>query len=72
VSIAAFVRLAAQTVGYNGRIIYDASKLEGTPRKLVDISRLTALGWRGRAPLCAGLSLAYQHFQAEGVSRPDA
>ena len=42
-SIAAFVQMAARTVGYDGRIIYDASKLEGTSRKLVDLSRLATL-----------------------------
>jgi GDP-L-fucose synthase len=73
VSIAAFARLAGQTVGYDGRITYDSSELEGTPRKLVDISRLTALGRRGRAPLCAGPSLAYrQCFQAKSVNRAEA
>jgi GDP-L-fucose synthase len=69
VSIAELARLVAEIVGYGGRIVYDASKLDGTPRKLVDISRLSALGWRARTPLRAGLALAYQHFLAEGAKR---
>jgi hypothetical protein len=46
-----------------------ASKLEGTPRQLADISFLSALGWLAQTPVCAGLSLAYRHFLAEGVNR---
>ena len=69
VSIAELSRMVADTVGYDGRIVYDATKLDGTPRKLVDISRLSALGWRARTPLRAGLALAYQHFLAEGAER---
>jgi GDP-L-fucose synthase len=69
VSIAELARLVADTVAYGGRIVYDPSKLDGTPRKLVDISRLSALGWRARTPLRAGLALAYQHFLAEGANR---
>ena len=69
VSIADFARLVAQTVGYEGEIVFDPTKPDGTPRKLVDISRLAALGWRARTSLRDGLSLAYRHFLAEGVDR---
>jgi GDP-L-fucose synthase len=69
VSIADFARLVAQTVGYEGEIVFDARKPDGTPRKLVDVSRLTALGWQARTSLREGLSLAYRHFLAEDVNR---
>ena len=69
VSIADFARLVAHTVGYEGEIVFDARKPDGTPRKLVDTSRLTALGWRARTSLREGLSLAYRHFLAEDVDR---
>jgi GDP-L-fucose synthase len=71
VSIADFARLVAHTVGYEGEIVFDARKPDGTPRKLVDTSRLTALGWRARTSLREGLSLAYRHFLAEDVDRKE-
>ncbi|QAZ40129.1 GDP-fucose synthetase [Methylibium sp. Pch-M] len=48
-----------RVVGFEGRIVFDSSKPDGTPRKLLDVSRLTALGWRAKVPLEAGLRLAY-------------
>lgn len=48
-----------RVVGFEGRIVFDNSKPDGTPRKLLDVSRLTALGWRASVPLEAGLHLAY-------------
>ena len=46
-------------VGYRGRIVYDRSKPDGTPRKLLDVSRLSALGWRARTSLRDGIERAY-------------
>ncbi|MDP1790063.1 MAG: GDP-L-fucose synthase [Methylibium sp.] len=48
-----------RVVGFEGRIVFDSSKPDGTPRKLLDVSRLAALGWRAKVPLEAGLRLAY-------------
>jgi GDP-L-fucose synthase len=62
VSIDTFARIVAEIVGYRGNIAYDRSRPDGTPRKLVDVSRLTALGWRARTPLREGLELAYADF----------
>jgi GDP-L-fucose synthase len=51
-----------QVVGYEGRIVYDASKPDGTPRKLLDVSRLAAAGWRAGVPLRDGIARAYADF----------
>jgi GDP-L-fucose synthase len=62
ISIAEFAQTVADVIGYHGKITYDASKPDGTPRKLVDISRLSALGWKARIPLREGLAQAYADF----------
>ena len=69
ISIAEFAKLIAEVVGYSGKIVFDTSKPDGTPRKLVDVSRLTRLGWRARTPLREGIGLAYKHFLSEGANR---
>ncbi|MDU6375835.1 MAG: GDP-L-fucose synthase, partial [Bradyrhizobium sp.] len=51
ITIADFARVAAAAVGYRGRISFDPSRPDGTPRKLLDVSRLAALGWRATTPL---------------------
>ena len=51
ISIADFVHLVADTVGYDGKIVFDQSRPDGTPRKLLDGSRLAALGWRAKTEL---------------------
>jgi GDP-L-fucose synthase len=55
-------RLVAEVVGYQGRIVQDSSYPDGTPQKLLDVSRLTALGWRAKTPLEEGLRKAYDWF----------
>ena len=62
VSILEAAQLIAQTVGYQGQIKTDPSKPDGTPRKLMDSTRLNALGWQAKVDLKAGLALAYQDF----------
>jgi GDP-L-fucose synthase len=52
----------AQTVGYSGRIEFDTSKPDGTPRKWMDSSRLNSLGWQAQVPLQQGLTQAYADF----------
>ncbi len=54
--------LVAKTVGYEGRIVWDTSKPNGTPRKLLDVSKAQALGWSYRTELPDGLRLAYEDF----------
>ncbi len=66
IAIAEFARVVARVVGYEGRIAFDPSRPDGTPRKLVDVTRLTALGWRASTPLDEGLRRAYADFLAGG------
>jgi GDP-L-fucose synthase len=64
ISIAELARLVADTVGFKGELRFDPSKPDGTPRKLLDTSRLTALGWQPKIPLAAGLASTYDWFRA--------
>ena len=61
-TIKALTELVADVVGYKGRILWDTSKPNGTPRKLLDVSKATALGWTAFAPLRRGLELSYEDF----------
>lgn len=61
-----------KVVGFKGDIQWDSSKPDGTPRKLLDISRMKALGWSPRVPLEAGLRNAYQDFIARFASERKA
>lgn len=62
VTIKELAELVKQTVGYEGDIRFDASKPDGTPRKLLDVSKLHALGWQHKTNLEQGLKIAYQDF----------
>ena len=62
VTIADFARLIAEVVGYRGKIVFDTSRPDGTPRKLLDVSKLGARGWRAKTPLREGLEAAYADF----------
>jgi GDP-L-fucose synthase len=63
-SIADFAGAVADVTGFAGQLIFDASKPDGTPRKLLDSSRIHALGWRSSIALREGLAQAYQDFLA--------
>jgi GDP-L-fucose synthase len=65
ITIAEFVRVVAATVGYNGEISFDRSRPDGTPRKLLDVSRLASLGWRARTSLVDGIRSAYRAYLSE-------
>jgi GDP-L-fucose synthase len=65
ITIAEFARVVAAAVGYSGDIRFDPSRPDGTPRKLLDVSRLAALGWRARTSLTEGINLAYQAYLRE-------
>jgi len=64
ISIRELADLVAKAVGFKGRIECDPSKPDGTPRKLMDVSRLHALGWKPRVGLDEGLALTYRDFQS--------
>jgi GDP-L-fucose synthase len=68
VTIRELTEIVAETTGYRGRIAWDATKPDGTPRKLLDVSRLSALGWKARIGLRDGIASTYQSFLAEKKS----
>jgi GDP-L-fucose synthase len=61
-SIRELAELVRDVVGYQGGIAFDRSKPDGAPRKLLDVSRLAALGWRARTPLRAGVAATYRWY----------
>ena len=65
VTIAELAALIAQTIGFEGRIVYDPSQPDGTPRKLMDVGLLNAAGWRAKTGLAAGLRRAHADFVAQ-------
>jgi GDP-L-fucose synthase len=69
-SIAELARLVCRVVGFEGELVFDRSKPDGTPRKLLDVGRLQALGWRARIALEEGVRSAYEaapFFDAKAV-----
>jgi GDP-L-fucose synthase len=74
-SILALARKIASAAGFDGRILTDATRPNGTPRKLLDSSRIHALGWRARIPLDEGIAGTLAYFAAHhaaGAARPPA
>jgi len=71
-TIRELAELVAEVVGFRGRLAFDASKPDGTPRKLQDVSRLKALGWRPRIGLRAGIGLAYEDFLQRANAKTEA
>jgi len=65
VTIKELTEAVAATTGYQGRVEWDTAKPDGTPRKLLDVSRLAALGWRAKISLRNGLAKTYASFLAE-------
>ena len=63
-TIGELAKALARVVGYGGGFVYDRSKPDGTPRKLLDVSRLKALGWQASTRLEEGLKLSYAWYQA--------
>jgi GDP-L-fucose synthase len=64
ITIAELARLVADVVGYGGAITFDRSKPDGTPRKLLDVTKSRALGWQPRTPLRAGIEQTYRWYRA--------
>ena len=61
-TIRELTEIVARTVGFEGKILWDTSKPNGTPRKLLDVSKATALGWKYKTELDEGVRLAYEDF----------
>ena len=64
ISISDLALMVKEVVGYEGAIVYDASKPDGTPRKLMDVSKLSGLGWKYTISLKKGLEMVYQEYQS--------
>ena len=64
VTIAELAALVADVVGYSGEVEWDASKPDGTPRKLLDISRISALGWEPQIGLAEGIGSTYEMYRS--------
>jgi GDP-L-fucose synthase len=64
ITIAEFAQLVAGVVGYRGRLVFDTSRPDGAPQKLLDVSELTRLGWRAKTRLQDGIAAAYADFLA--------
>ena len=62
VTIRELAMLIKEVVGYQGDIVFDSSKPDGTPRKLMDVGRLHGLGWRARIPLLEGVRATYEWY----------
>jgi GDP-L-fucose synthase len=69
-TIGELAEMIADVVGFKGRIVFDTSKPDGTLRKVLDVSRIHALGWRASTPLLAGLRATYAWAIANGVLEP--
>ncbi|MEE8287068.1 MAG: GDP-L-fucose synthase, partial [Gammaproteobacteria bacterium] len=63
-SIAELMEVVKKVVGFEGDVIWDRSRADGTPRKLLDVSAMHALGWRHQTPLEDGIRLVYEDFLA--------
>jgi len=66
ITIRELAELTARVVGFTGELVFDTSKPDGTPQKLLDISRLRSLGWQARTNLEQGIALAYKDFLENG------
>jgi GDP-L-fucose synthase len=71
ITIAEFAKLVSEIVGYRGKIIFDTSRPDGPPQKLLDVSKIQALGWTPKIPLRQGLAMAYADY-LRAVGRPAA
>jgi GDP-L-fucose synthase len=67
-SILELTQIVCRVVGYDGNIVHDLSKPDGTPRKLMDSSKLRSMGWRPRIELESGIAQTYRHFLAQSAS----
>ena len=66
ITIRDLATLVGKVVGFTGKIEWDTTKPDGTPRKLLDVTRLAKLGWKAKTPLEAGLRATYQWWLEHG------
>jgi len=64
ITISELARMVMDVIGFQGEIVFDSSKPDGTPRKLLDVSRVRQLGWQAKTPLRKGIEQAYADFLA--------
>ena len=69
VMISELAKLIAEIVGFSGRFVFDGSKPDGTPRKLLDVSKLAALGWRPQIELQTGIRQTYDWYRTSRADR---
>lgn len=69
ISIGDLAKTIAKAVGYDGELVFDADKPDGAPRKLLDVSRLSEMGWQSSTPLLEGLRLTYDWYLASENTR---
>lgn len=65
ITIKELASLVKEITGYSGRLVFDHTKPDGTPRKLLDVSKIHGLGWNHKTPLIEGMKIAYQDFLAK-------
>ncbi|PHJ38312.1 hypothetical protein P378_10800 [Desulforamulus profundi] len=66
-TIKELAQLVKDIVGYRGNIVFDPAKPDGTPRKLLDVTKLTQLGWQAKIPLRQGIAGTYAWYTASAV-----
>jgi GDP-L-fucose synthase len=69
VTIAELATLVAHTVGFTGDVLNDTSKPDGTPQKLLDVSRINALGWKAQIDLADGIAATYEWYRDHAAVR---
>lgn len=68
VTIRELAEIVMDVVGFTGEIVFDRSKPDGTPRKLLNVDRINELGWKAKTSLREGISKAYADFRSQGIS----
>ncbi len=72
VSILELAHLIGEKVGFKGKILFDSSKPDGTPRKLLDVSKINALGWKAAVPLAEGVKRTIEWYEGSLVRGPES
>jgi GDP-L-fucose synthase len=67
ITIRELAKLISEVVGFDGELVWDNTKPDGTPRKLLDTTRIRALGWKPAIPLRDGIARTYEWFRANCV-----